>query len=105
MARFLSILIGLPLSILIIALAVSNRREVLVSLDPFSPNAPVLSLTMPLYAVIFGALIVGVVLGGGITWLRQGRFRREARRARRELKAAAETAPAATGLTLPAPRG
>lgn len=105
MTRFLSILIGLPVSILIIALAVANRREVLVSLDPFSPSAPVLSVTMPLYGVIFGALILGVVLGGGVTWLRQGRFRREARHARREAKkAGAAATPASTGLSLPAPR-
>lgn len=100
MARVLSILIGLPVAVLIIALAVANRRDVLVSLDPFSPNAPVLAANVPLYAVIFGALIVGVVLGGAVTWVRQGRFRKEARRARREQK------DAATGsLGLPAPRG
>ncbi|MFG1478382.1 lipopolysaccharide assembly protein LapA domain-containing protein [Xanthobacter sp. V4C-4] len=104
MARVLSILIGLPLSVLAIALAVANRRDVLVSLDPFSPNAPVLSATVPLYAVIFGALIVGVVLGGSVTWLRQGRFRREARQARRERRAS-DTPIAGDRLGLPAPRG
>lgn len=103
MARFLSILVGLPLSVLAIALAVANRREVLVSLDPFSPNAPVLAATVPLYAVIFGALIVGVVLGGAVTWVRQGRFRREARKARRDMKVAAPSA-ATDRLGLPAPR-
>lgn len=102
MSRVLSLLVGLPLSILVIALAVANRREVLVSLDPFSPNAPVLAASMPLYAVIFGALIAGVILGGGVTWVRQGRFRREARRARRSQQAAA---PGTAGsLGLPAPR-
>jgi len=104
LARLLSILIVLPLSILAIALAVANRRDVLVSLDPFSPNAPVLSATVPLYVVIFAALIIGVVLGGGVTWLRQGRFRREARQARRELKATAAQKPASGSLGLPAPR-
>ncbi len=105
MRRFVSLLIGLPVSILVIALAVANRREVLVSLDPFSPSAPVLSMTVPLYAVIFGALILGVVLGGLVTWLRQGRFRREARQARRDLKkTGASPAAPAPGLTLPAPR-
>ncbi|MFH3481578.1 MULTISPECIES: lipopolysaccharide assembly protein LapA domain-containing protein [unclassified Xanthobacter] len=102
MTRVLSILIGLPFSVLIIALAVANRREVLVSLDPFSPNSPVLAATVPLYAVIFASLLVGVILGGAVTWVRQGRFRREARMARREQKAAA---PRADGLSLPAPRG
>ncbi|WP_454914729.1 lipopolysaccharide assembly protein LapA domain-containing protein [Xanthobacter sediminis] len=99
MTRVLSLLIGLPVSVLVIALAVANRREVLVSLDPFSPNAPVLAATMPLYVVIFGALIVGVILGGAVTWVRQGRFRREARRARR-----AQQAGTTGSLGLPAPR-
>ncbi|MDQ0503899.1 lipopolysaccharide assembly protein LapA domain-containing protein [Xanthobacter agilis] len=102
MARVLSILIGLPLAVLVIALAVANRRDVLVSLDPFSPNAPVLAASMPLYVVIFGALIVGVILGGAVTWVRQGRFRREARYARRAQKAAANAASSSLGL--PAPR-
>lgn len=102
MARLLSILVGLPVSILVIALAVANRREVLVSLDPFSPNAPVLAVTVPLYAVIFGSVIVGVVLGGVVTWVRQGRFRREARKARRAQEGA--TPGAGNGLGLPAPR-
>ena len=102
MARVLSVLIGLPVAVLVIALAVANRREVLVSLDPFSPGAPVLSASVPLYAVIFASLLVGVVLGGTVTWVRQGRFRREARKARREQKAGA---PVSGGLGLPAPRG
>ena len=110
MGRVLSILVVVPVSILAVALAVANRRPVMVSLDPFSPNAPALSVTVPLFAVIFAALIAGVILGGLVTWLRQGRFRREAKIARREQRQAearrteARRDADAGSLSLPAPR-
>ena len=108
MARLLSILIGLPLSILAVALAVANRKSVTLSLDPFSPDAPALSVTLPLFAIVFGALILGVLAGGMVVWLRQGRYRREARKARRSHAYPAQAKPAdraASGaLGLPAPR-
>ncbi|MFG1465459.1 lipopolysaccharide assembly protein LapA domain-containing protein [Xanthobacter sp. DSM 24535] len=100
--RFLSLLIGLPVCIAVVALAVANRKMVTVSLDPFNPDSATLAVTLPLFALIFATLILGVVIGGGVTWLSQGRFRREARRARKilppEPPRAASGAPA-----LPAP--
>ena len=108
MGRFLTLLIGLPLSILAVALAVANRKPVTLSLDPFNPEAPALAVSLPLFAVVFGALIVGVIAGGTVVWVRQGRARREARAARKALKQAAAAAPPASqavaGLSLPAPR-
>lgn len=106
MSRILSLIVGLPLCVLAVALAVANRRPVTLALDPFSPDAPALSVTVPMFVVIFGALITGVIAGGVVTWLRQGRFRREAREARRALDRGAARAPDRTagGLSLPAPR-
>lgn len=109
MSRLVSLLIVIPLSILGVALAVANRKPVTVSLDPFSPAAPAFSVTVPLFAVIFAALIAGVVLGGVVTWVRQGRFRREARLARREAgrddrRANAGRDAGARALSLPSPR-
>lgn len=95
--RFLTLLIGFPLCVLMVALAVANRRVVLVSLDPFNAEAPVFSAHLPLFVVVFGAMIVGVILGGAVAWLGQGRARRDARRARR---LAPEPKP---GPALPAP--
>ncbi len=86
MSRFLSILIGLPLCIIILALAVANRRLVTVSFDPFSADAPSLAMQMPLFLVVFAALLMGVLLGSGVTWLRHRRFRREAREHRRDVR-------------------
>lgn len=39
-----------------------------------------ISLVLPLYAYLLGALIVGVILGGTAAWMAQGRWRRVARR-------------------------
>ncbi|MDI4658279.1 lipopolysaccharide assembly protein LapA domain-containing protein [Xanthobacter autotrophicus] len=106
MGRILSLLIGLPLSIVAVALAVANRKSVTLSLDPFSPDAPALSVTLPLFALVFAALILGVLAGGIVVWARQGRFRRAAREARRELKRVTPAQqPSSTALGLPAPRG
>ncbi len=71
--------IALVVAVLLVTLAVANRDPVRLVLDPFRPDAPVISMTLPLYAYLLGALIVGVVLGGLSTWLTQGRWRRTAR--------------------------
>ena len=61
---------------LVMALAVVNNQSVTLIFDPFTPQAPFFSLTVPLYAVFFVALLVGVLIGGFGAWSAQGRFRR-----------------------------
>ena len=78
MRRFLVLFVLLPLAIVIVVVSVANRRDAVVSLDPFSPT-PALSLTAPLFVFLFGALALGIVIGGVATWVRQGRWRRLAR--------------------------
>lgn len=111
--RFLAGLVGIPLAVLIVVFAVANRGDVTVSFDPFAPDAPAISASLPLFAVILIALMVGVVVGGVASWTRQGKWRKEAKRrrvetqrleaereaARREASAARQAAHAA----LPAP--
>jgi hypothetical protein len=48
-------------------------------LDPFRPEEPVLSLLLPFYVYLFGALLIGMVVGGTCVWLRQAQWRRTAR--------------------------
>lgn len=79
MKRILWLLVILPLGALLIALAVANRNAVTLVLDPFRPASPAFSISLPFYAYLLGALILGVALGGTATWLRQGRWRRSAR--------------------------
>ncbi len=77
--RLVSLLIAFPLGVVLVALAVSNRHQVQLILDPFRPESPALALELPFYAYILGALVFGVVLGGVATWMSQSRWRRTAR--------------------------
>jgi uncharacterized integral membrane protein len=84
--RFLKALILLPVAILIVLLAVANRAPVTLSLDPFSQDAPEFAFQLPLFAVIFAAVMLGVVIGGMATWFAQGKNRKSRRQLRRETR-------------------
>lgn len=77
--RILWLLTAFPAAALLITLAVANRHSVRLVLDPFRPESPALSVVLPFYGFLFGALLVGVLLGGAATWLSQARWRRMAR--------------------------
>ena len=77
--RILWFPIALVAAVLLVTLAVANREPVRMVLDPFRPDAPVISMTLPFYAYLLGALTLGVILGGVSTWLTQGRWRKTAR--------------------------
>lgn len=73
-------LLGVPVAIVLLTLAVINRHGVRLVLDPFRPDEPVISLVLPFYAYLIGMLLVGIVIGGLATWVTQARWRRTARR-------------------------
>lgn len=77
--RIVSLLIAFPVAVALIAIAVANRHTVKLVLDPFRPEAPALSVSLPFYAYLFGALLIGVLAGGAAAWIGQGRWRRTAR--------------------------
>jgi uncharacterized integral membrane protein len=84
MRRLFLIFIALPLAILLVLLAIANRGPVTLSLDPFSKETPALAFTAPFFVYLLGALMLGVLLGGVATWLRQGYHRRNERAFKRE---------------------
>jgi uncharacterized integral membrane protein len=86
-----------PALILAALFSVANRGEVVVRLDPFGGSDSALSVAMPLYLVVFAALLAGVLLGGATVAL--GRRRARARRLKtKEIGAViAENAPAEFG--------
>jgi uncharacterized integral membrane protein len=86
MLNFLKALILFPVAILVVLLAVANRGPVTVSLDPFSREAPEIAFTLPLFALIFLAVMLGVVIGGMAAWLTQGKHRRAERLYKREAR-------------------
>jgi hypothetical protein len=73
------LLVAFPVAAVLVTLAVTNRHPVRLVLDPFRPEAPVLSLELPFYAYLFIVLMTGVILGGLATWATQSKWRRTAR--------------------------
>jgi uncharacterized integral membrane protein len=77
--KIVTVAVVVPLAILIVAFAVANRQTVVLSFDPFSAAEPAYVARLPLFALIFVLVILGVVIGGFAAWLRQAGWRRMAR--------------------------
>ncbi len=86
MKRILSWLFGLPVAIILIAFAIANRQFIDVSFDPLSADSPLLVVPMPIWALVFGGIFIGLIAGGIAAWLRQGKWRKTARQVRNELE-------------------
>lgn len=78
--RIVLVVVVVPLAVILIALAVANRGAVAFTLDPFNPGNPALSWSLPLFVLLFASLVAGLLIGSLATWLRQGRYRKLARR-------------------------
>jgi hypothetical protein len=79
-------LIVVPLGVLLVALAVVNRRPATLILDPLGSAEPSLSLEAPFFVFLLGAFAVGLIVGGIATWLGQGKWRRLAREETRQAR-------------------
>lgn len=84
--RITLLLISFPVALLLITLAIANRHTVSMVLDPFNPQAPVISINLPFFYYLFGALLIGVVAGGAAVWLNQGHWRHAARHRTQEAR-------------------
>ena len=73
--RLTTWILATPVVLLAIWIAVANRRPVVFSFDPFSQSAPALTVQIPLYLLLFVAVLGGVLLCGFVIG-----FRRVARR-------------------------
>ncbi|MBA8817761.1 DUF1049 domain-containing protein [Ochrobactrum sp. P6BS-III] len=93
--RIVAIVILVPLAVILIALSVANRATTILTVDPFNPGNPALSYSAPLFIWLFGALLIGVVIGSLVTWLTQGKHRRRARDRKLEATRLLERAEAA----------
>jgi uncharacterized integral membrane protein len=78
--KIVNLVIVLPLAVIFVIFAVANRHWVTVSFDPFNSTDPSIALSLPLFLVIILSAIAGVLAGGTATWLKQGHWRRAARR-------------------------
>jgi len=75
-----------PLGVVLIALAVVNRKPVTLLLDPFGGTEPGLYLEAPLFLFLLAAFAVGLIVGGVATWIGQGKWRQTARAQSREAR-------------------
>jgi len=76
-----------PLCVVLVLFALANRHSVPVRFDPFAASTATAWLpefAVPMFLVIYGALILGIILGGVAVWFTQGRQRREKRHWKRE---------------------
>lgn len=79
MLKLIFWILFLAVVLVIAALSIANRQEVMFSLDPLP-----FVFDLPLYLLLLAAGFIGLVLGSLSTWARGGTHRREARRLRRE---------------------
>lgn len=86
MKKILSLVVLVPVGLALIVLSVANRQPVTLRLDPFNEAAPALALTWPFFAFLFGALLVGMLVGAAATWLGQGRHRAGERQQRAQAR-------------------
>lgn len=105
--RFMLIVVFVPLAIILVALAVANRGMASFTLDPFNPGNPALTWQLPLFALLFAALALGMIIGSLATWMKQGRYRKLARQRGQEAEvlkhAAGHPAPVSDTPQLPHP--
>lgn len=95
--RFIKLVITLILMIGVVLLALANRQAVTIQLlpDPLPNYVPFTSsITLPLFFVLIGAVLVGLLLGYLIEYLRERKHRvakkvteREKRAVEQELEA------------------
>ncbi|MBC8716090.1 MULTISPECIES: lipopolysaccharide assembly protein LapA domain-containing protein [Brucella/Ochrobactrum group] len=93
--RVITIVILVPLAVILIALSVANRQTIGLTIDPFNPGNPALTYQAPLFIWLFGALILGALIGAAVTWLTQGKHRRRGRHYKKEASQLLERAESA----------
>ena len=85
MKSWLKFILVAPFAILFVAFAYANRHFVTVEFDPFaSGDVPAFSITAPLFVVLIMTAVFGILAGGIVTWLAQGRYRKATRQNRAE---------------------
>ena len=85
MVRFLKSVLVALIAVVLLAFALANSEDVIVSFDPFGPRGnPAFSIPAPLFVVVIVSAMLGVVAGAFATWLSQGRHRKASRRNRAE---------------------
>lgn len=70
--RVSTYVIGIPVAVVAAGIAVANRESVWFSLDPFDRLNPAVSVSLPLFLLVFIAFGAGILLGWiAAVWLRK----------------------------------
>ncbi|QFT64079.1 Protein of unknown function [Roseivivax halotolerans] len=89
MTRYLRYFFLAAVAVVLIAVALANRGMVTLQLLP-TEMAELLGIqrdvSLPLFIVIFGGIVVGLILGFVWEWLREHKHRAEAARKDREVR-------------------
>ncbi len=85
--KFVWLFVIFPAGAVFVAFALANRHLVRLNLDPFSSEDPFLALDAPFFVFLLASLVTGLLLGGFVTWLGQGKWRKEARNRASESRA------------------
>ncbi|MFQ5958545.1 MAG: lipopolysaccharide assembly LapA domain-containing protein [Alphaproteobacteria bacterium] len=78
--KFLRWVVAILAGLAVIAFAVANRMPAEVSFDPLP-----FRFELPLFAVAFGALIIGFVAGAVVAWASANKWRKLARTRKRRV--------------------
>lgn len=85
--KFVWLFVILPAGAILVAFALANRHDVRLNLDPLSSNDPYLAFDAPFFVFLLVTFLIGLILGGIVTWFGQGKWRKEAKARTRETKA------------------
>lgn len=69
--RLSSVLIAAPVGAVAALLAIANRMPVRFSVDPFGDGDPLLSIDVPLFALVFFSFVLGTLVGAAAVGLRR----------------------------------
>jgi uncharacterized integral membrane protein len=83
-ARIFSTLAAALIAVFLVVLALANRHDARLVLDPFNPRNPALEVSVPFFVFMFGLLMLGVLVGGLSVWFSQGKWRKTARQRTQE---------------------
>lgn len=84
MKSLIRLFIVFPIAIVVVMLAVANRRTIPLSFNPLDPDNSATIIEVPIFWLVFACVAAGIVLGGMAVWFKQGRHRKAARANRRE---------------------
>lgn len=82
--NFLARILLIAVTVLVVVFAVANRQMVTLGFDPFDTENPIFGIRMPLFLLVLLSVLIGILIGGAATWLRQSKWRRKAREKRKE---------------------